>query len=569
MARIRHIEIENFRGIRYFSWWPTPGINCLIGPGDSGKSTVLDAIDLCLGARRTVQFNDADFRDLNVEEPISITITIGELDDTLKNMEMYGLYLRSFDAESETIEDEPEHEAETVLTLRLTVASDLEPVWSLVSDRAVAQQQSRNLNWTDRLKLSPTRIGAFADYNLAWRRGSVLNRLTDEKADTSAALAKAARDARTAFGDEADEQLGQTLDIALKKAKELGIEVGDKLKAMLDAHSVSFSGGTVSLHNEDGIPLRSLGVGSVRLLTAGLQREARNKGSIILVDELEHGLEPHRLARFLDSIGAKEKKPPLQAFLTTHSPVALRELVGDQLFVLREDEDEHSVQQVGIEDDLQSTIRVHPEAFLAHSVLVCEGASEVGFMRGLDQYRVDQGDRSLTSYGVALVDAGGCDNIYKRAHAFAQLGYRTAVLRDDDRQPDAQSEKAFTDRGNFLFTWQTGNTIEDELFLNLSDDGILNLLDYAVELHGDDLVDDHIKSASKSKVDLDACRDDLSDDNCALLAKAASSKANSWFKTVSRMEVVGRTIVGPDLKRASKEFSDAVSEIEEWIANGD
>ena len=29
---------------------PAPGINCLIGPGDIGKSTLLDAIDLCMGA---------------------------------------------------------------------------------------------------------------------------------------------------------------------------------------------------------------------------------------------------------------------------------------------------------------------------------------------------------------------------------------------------------------------------------------------------------------------------------------------------------------------------------------
>lgn len=33
---------------------PAYGVNCLIGPGDSGKSTIFDAIDLCMGARRTV-----------------------------------------------------------------------------------------------------------------------------------------------------------------------------------------------------------------------------------------------------------------------------------------------------------------------------------------------------------------------------------------------------------------------------------------------------------------------------------------------------------------------------------
>lgn len=41
---------------------------------------------------------------------------------------------------------------------------------------------------------------------------------------------------------------------------------------------------------------------------------------------------------------------------------------------------------MGIADDIQSTVRADPEAFLARSVIVCEGASEVGLIRGLDHY---------------------------------------------------------------------------------------------------------------------------------------------------------------------------------------
>ena len=210
----------------------------------------------------------------------------------------------------------------------------------------------------------------------------MLNRLTEERADTSAALANAAREARTAFGNEADAQLGETLGIVSTTAKELGIPVGDKLKAMLDAHSVSFSGGTISLHSEEGVPLKSLGLGSTRLLIAGLQRKAAKDVTIILVDELEHGLEPHRIIRFLGSLGAKEKTPPLQAFLTTHSPVAVRELAGDQLFVVRVAGGKHTATVLGTEDAIQGTIRSFPEAFLAKSVIVCEGAMKSGCCEG-------------------------------------------------------------------------------------------------------------------------------------------------------------------------------------------
>ena len=575
MARIRAIEIRNFRGIRELSWCPAPGVNCLIGPGDSGKSSVLDAIDFCLGARRTVQFTDADFHQLDVETPISISVTLGELDDGLKNLDAYGMYLRGFDAQTGTIEDEPEKDAETVLTVRLTIASDLEPSWSLVSERAEAQGLARNLIWGDRIRLAPTRIGVLADYHLGWRRGSVLNRLSEERADASAALAKAARDARAAFGDEVQEQLGETLRVVGATAKELGIPIGENIKALLDAHSVSFSGGTIALHDEDGIPLRGLGIGSTRLLIAGLQRKAAAHSRVILIDELEHGLEPHRIIQFLGSLGAKENDPPLQAFMTTHSSVALRELSGSQLFVMRPEADKHEVLAVGTEDDIQSTIRLYPDAFLAPSVIICEGASEVGLIRGLDQYRTANDQNSISALGSALVDCGGgnANRPFTRAEAFDALGYRTAIVRDDDRKPDAVVEAAFVAGGGKVIAWQDGRALEDELFLSLTDDGVDELINYAVELHGEDLVNEHIKSASGNAKDLDGIRAEsqlngISDESRAVLGKAARTRKAGWFKSVTWMEEVARDIVGPDLADADAGFTALVDEIFAWASNG-
>ena len=74
MARVRLVQIRNFRSIASLEWWPAPGINCLIGPGDIGKSTMLDAIDLCVGARRNAQFSDADFHGLDAARPIWIAV---------------------------------------------------------------------------------------------------------------------------------------------------------------------------------------------------------------------------------------------------------------------------------------------------------------------------------------------------------------------------------------------------------------------------------------------------------------------------------------------------------------
>jgi putative ATP-dependent endonuclease of the OLD family len=575
MARIRKIEITHFRGIKHLEWCPSPGINCLIGPGDSGKSTILDAIDLCLGARRQVQFTDADFSSLNVDSPLTVTATIGELDDALKTLESYGMFLRSFDPTSGVVEDEPEKDRETVLTVRLTVASDLEPVWSLVSVRAEAEGVARSLTWADRVRLAPTRIGAMADYHLGWRRGSVLNRVSEERVDASATLIKAARDARIAFGAQAQDQLGETLTIVAATAKELGIPVGEKLKAMLDADSVSFSGGTISLHDEEGIPLRGLGVGSTRLLIAGLQRKAAATSTIAVIDEVEHGLEPHRIIRLLGSLGAKDSVPPLQVFMTTHSPIVLQELSGDQLFVARPSTDHHDTLPVGLANSVQGTIRRFPDAFLASNVVICEGASEVGLVRGVDQHRVRAGTESINAQGTALVDCGGGspDSLVERAVAFADLGYRVAVIRDDDRKPTAGVEAAFIAAGGNVFAWRDGRTLEDELFLSLSDDAVEQLIAHAVAIHGEPLVDGHVRSRSQNTRDLAGIRAErlrgaFSADTRAILGKAACIKNNGWFKSVSWMEDVARDIVAPDLPNANAQFRSIVDNVFAWASDG-
>lgn len=49
--------------------------------GDSGKSTILDAINLCLGARRSAPFGDTDFFGMDVNRTIVIAITLGDAED--------------------------------------------------------------------------------------------------------------------------------------------------------------------------------------------------------------------------------------------------------------------------------------------------------------------------------------------------------------------------------------------------------------------------------------------------------------------------------------------------------
>lgn len=274
MAVIRVVGIANFRAIKSLRRLPGSGINCLIGPGDSGKPTILDAIDFCVGARRSLTFTDADFHSLDFNAPIEITCTLGSLEDPLKSLETYGDFLVGFNRETGKVEPEPSADTETALTVQLTVKSDLEPEWTPISPRARALGRTRNLNWADRARIAPARLGLINDSHMTWRRGSVLSKLTEGRPEAASELVRAAREMRDAF----DETKLKDLEVPLKKvtktAKRPGVPVGESARALIDAGSVSFTGGTISLHSDDGVPLRSLGLGSARLFIAGLQRDA-------------------------------------------------------------------------------------------------------------------------------------------------------------------------------------------------------------------------------------------------------------------------------------------------------
>jgi putative ATP-dependent endonuclease of OLD family len=295
---------------------------------------------------------------------------------------------------------------------------------------------------------------------------------------------------------------------------------------------------------------------------------------MVLLDELEYGLEPHRIIRLLGSLGAKLPVAPLQVFMTTHSPAALAELSGDQVFVTRLAGTAHSVQPVGVSNICQGTIRIAPDAFLARSVIVCEGASEVGLIRGLDLHRVSDGLGSISAQGVALVDSDGGDpdRIVNRAAMLQGFGYRSAVLRDDDKRPAPAVEASFVAAGGPVFTWQDGRCLEQELFGSLAPTDVGALVQRAVEFVGEALVDDHIKSASAGSMDLEkilatCLSGQLTAEHRRVLGVAALSKPN-WFKSVSRMEAVGRDVVGPGLANGALSLKGLVDSIFEWASRG-
>lgn len=566
---VKKITIERFRGIDKFEWSPGEGINCLIGSGDSGKSTVLDAIDWCIGARRNLPITDADFYLLNAAGGFRIDIVLGQLSDSLKNFERYGSFLVSYDPEQGELHKEPKPQFEDALVVRLEAGDDLEPEWSLVSERASEQGIKRQLGWPDRQALSPLRLGAYADRHLSWQHGSVLSRMSESPTGVKSALADAARSTRSDFGDAAKSHVDTTLTKVRDTALNLGVGVGNEVKALLDIQAMSFKEGLIALHGENDVPLRRLGLGSSRLLVAGLQKEMADSNSIMLIDELEHGLEPHRIVRLLHSIGSKKTTPDRQVFITTHSPAVIRELQFSQLAVLRNGGNQHVLSTPT--ESAQGQLRSNAEAFLSPKVLVCEGATEVGLIRGIDLYRSETERVTAAASGVIAVDAGGVSKIYSCASVFQELGYDVAVLRDDDVQPDANAEKLFTDSGGSVFCWSQGAALENEIFAHVGEEAVISLVGLAKQFvdDGSDKVQAQVGSACGTSILLNQWMQPMTDAKRATLAGCAKSNANPWFKRIDRAEEAAFTIIAPDLDElaADSPLLQTVSSIFDWATN--
>jgi putative ATP-dependent endonuclease of OLD family len=64
--------IERFRGITSLKWKPSRGVNVILGGGDVGKTTILEAIALLLSPVNPTTLSDPDYHDRDIEAGFSI-----------------------------------------------------------------------------------------------------------------------------------------------------------------------------------------------------------------------------------------------------------------------------------------------------------------------------------------------------------------------------------------------------------------------------------------------------------------------------------------------------------------
>lgn len=531
--RIRHLSIRNFRGIRELDWpLPSKSLLCLIGRGDSTKSTILEAVRRVFYPQWNLAFDDADFYQCSPANQITIEVVLGDIPDAFRDLESYGHSLCGWNAATLQIHNEPGEGLEDALRSRLMVDGDLEPKWRVIKSD---DDEGIPFKPTDRAKAAVSLIGTISDRHLTWSRGSLLSYLTESK-NLASSLAEAGRAAKSALEARRDESLKNfdaVAKTAEKTARSLGVTVAFSYKAHLDSESINVQVGALALHDGD-MPLRQLGLGSKRMLTTGLQKEVLKVPHITLFDEVEIGLEPHRIARLLEHL---QSDTTGQYFLTTHSPVVLRELTVDDLHIVHSRNGKTEIigaNKPALANSIQGKIRLGAEAFLAPKIIVCEGATEAGFLRALDDYWIVKEKSSFAYQGIATFDANGANKIKDIAESLTQLSYDIAVLADSDAPNDFSDAEAaeLSNKGVTVIKWNGGVSIEERVFADLPWPGVIASFEAACMIHGTrDKVLDQVETQYGPGFDRNFETWMADPQLRAALGKAA--KVSDWFKRQS------------------------------------
>lgn len=566
MAHLYSLKIHHYRGVQNLeTTFGNTKYVVLIGRGDSGKTTILKAISAVLCPNWNMGFNDWDFYNCDTSAPIVIEAVLKDLPYEFIKQNKYGLCLGLLNKDGNItyeIEDVPEEDAdnyEKILTIRLTVSDDLEPKWHVISGPNMDIENE--ISASDRAKLKMYQVSDYIDNHFSYSKGSPLYSLIrlnlDDNSTPGKKIVEMVRNSyQTIANSNSFSEFDDIQSQILTMAKNIGLDITD-LTTMLEFKENAYSESNISLHSNN-IPYRLHGKGSKRLLSIAIQKGLVAEGGIVLIDEIEQGMESFRvrnLVRLLknDSNG--------QVFITTHSKDVLVEASTENVFLMCKNANELKT----FEKEYQGTLRAHPEVFFAKRVICCEGKTEYGIIRALDTHLLEKRGFGLASQGIAIIECGGGDNFYKYGLQFKENGYDACAFADDDNPSIEKSKKKAIDKGLKAILCDEGKAIEHMLFGDLPWDGICKLIEYAkTESTGN-----HVYPIlTYSNIEAIIAVTDKSEQ--AKIREECANRAGTeeWFKRIDHGEAVGKIwfdhVDALDVNCGlRKEYDDFI----DWIGN--
>jgi putative ATP-dependent endonuclease of the OLD family len=531
-AQILQLKIERFRGITGLSWLPAKSTNVILGGGDAGKTTILDAIALLLAPTNNTTLSDADYarRDLTngfrIEAIMSLPpeVVAGQ---TLKPAWPWEWKDNAVRAPS-IGEDGPGGEA--VYVLRVTGTPDLELLYEIVQPSGDTDHLPVGL----RRAIGIVRLSGDDrnDRDLRLVQGSALERLLSDRALRSRLGNKLAQtEVKAELQDDAKQKLLR-LDVSFKQKA-----LPDKLNlAVTGAQGVTITA-LIGLTAERGgvqLPLSNWGSGTRRLAALAIAEENQSASPITLVDEVEKGLEPYRQRALVKKLQGAAS----QTFLTTHSTSAISAATDASLWYL------DGSGRIGKLNgrNVSAHQKVDPDAFLARFSIVAEGATEVGFISALLERALPNPPVTL---GVHVSDGGGHEAVLALLEGLSDGGITFAAFADNEQGKHPGRWRALGEKlGPLLFRWENG-CLEENFIGALADNQIEALIEHpedtggrlrtlAVRLQIDDKSIAAVRLAAGGNLRnliIEAARGSVPDGMDAE-RKVYKNQAQIWFKSV-------------------------------------
>lgn len=560
MAHLHYLHIENFRGIENFSNTFGPENYCvLIGRGDSGKSTILKAISYLLNPSWNLNITDFDFHNMDVQKNILIEGVFTDIPDEIGSFEKFGQYVQVIDTNGTVTSNIEEVEGIRCIKIRFVVDDSLEPKWYVVSDREIGNKE---ISSKDREKFKMFSVSDYIDSQFSLCKGSPLSRLL------TASSRQSVQSLRKIFAElsrEAYQIVSQTdkldnlrdhVSVLKSKANTFGLKLED-LVALIEFSGSSYSESNISIHHNN-IPARLLGKGSKRLLSIAIQMELISEGGIVLIDEVEQGLESDRIRHLVKHLFRTSKG---QVFLTTHSNDVLVEAKCNQVFLMKKE----ATTLRHFNTSKQGILRKHPKAFYGLRVVSCEGATEEGLVRALGDYLQAKTNLGIEGRDIVTIDAGGGNEFYKMAVAFSECDFNVVVFCDSDKEADLADDKNVVLANHIpIVQCEMGLALEQQIFNHIPWEGVLELLKWADENTDKSIFP--ISGTLLSSVDEIANLQEKDREDARKKIGAAAKSKQAWYKNINGGEALGEVIMRYfDGMNDDNPLKKEISELLNWI----
>lgn len=553
---IKRIKINNFRGIKELNKEFDNRLICLIGNSDSTKTTILDAIELCLYPYWTIQITDTDFYNCNIDENIVIQLTIGDIPERLLTEEKYGLYIRKDVDESQ--DDEPTDSDDKFITIELRINEMFECKWSVINNRS----DGKPISHKDRAEFNVARIGENINKDFKIGKNSILKHYIDDINFMDSFLIDTIRDIKEI--KITDSKVKESLKTMESVIESYSVKLNDELKINIELKNSDI--GLSNLNLCDGIiPIHSKGTGTKRLVSSILNINKLENSACILIDEIEYGLEPHKLSELLYKL-KKNSKTNGQVIMTTHSPITIAELEYNNLILCKS--------KAGItnctsfDKTIQPLLRSNSFAFITNKIIIVEGATENGLLRTLNKKWSDYGE-SLSMYNSLVMDGKGGTQACNHAKKLNDMGYKVCVLIDSDDGVALKKAEEIERIGIKVFKWEDGNSTEKQILKDLPKESLNDIINMMIELKKDERA---VKNYINDEFGIETINiEDLSDftvdeikEKLVKILTFKNSEGKDRFKSINYGIALGEIIEQNYDKLESNTIKNVINNLKEW-----